>query len=144
MPMGSWEWSAEYEGCEVGVKINAKGKSELYIDGVLVDDTGADTGRAIARGEIWLSAELPYTGDIVDIRCRSGLFAPKVKILVNKKQIGGDSFENSPIEEKVDSSHPEVWVPGILTYYGVPLLFGTGALYLIAYIYAVFFWEFGA
>ena len=142
--MGSWEWSAEYEGYEVGVKINAKGKSELYIDGVLVDDTGADMGWAIARGEIWLSTELPYTGDIVDIRCRSGLFTPKVKILVNKKQIGGDSFENSPIEEKVDSSHPEVWKPSILAK-GVAYLFiSTTIWFLINLIYAVFFWEFGA
>ena len=142
MPMGSWEWSADYEGCEVGVKINAKGKSELYIDGVLVDDTGADTGRAIAPIS-YLSTESPHTGDIVDIRCRSGLFAPKVKILVNKKQIGGDSFENSPIEEKVDSSHPGVWVPGILSYYGVLLLFGTEIEYQKRLHICGLFWNLG-
>ena len=143
MPIGQWVWSAEYEGHDVRVKSDSKGNLELYIDGELRDDTHSDKDLAIARGEIWLSTVLPDTGDIVDIRLRSGLFSPMAKILVNKKQIGGDSFDNSPVEEKVDSSHPEVWKPSILTK-GVAFLFiETAIWFLIGMVFVAFFWEFG-
>ena len=143
MPTGQWEWSAEYEGHEVMVKVDRKGNSELYIDGELRDDTFADKALTIARGEIWLSTEFPDTGDIVDIRFRTGLFSPKVKILVNKKQIGGDSFADSPIEEKVDSAHSEVRKPGILTKLVAFLFIDTAIWFLIGMIFVAFFWEFG-
>ena len=42
------------------------------------------------------------------------MFSVKTKILVNKKQIGGDSFVNSPINEKVDSSTPGVGELGLM------------------------------
>ncbi|MEC9136171.1 MAG: hypothetical protein VYD88_01910, partial [Candidatus Thermoplasmatota archaeon] len=59
--------------------------------------------------------ELADTGDRVDVRFKATLFTVKAKILVNNKRIGGDIFENSPINEKVDSSHPEVLKHGLLT-----------------------------
>ncbi len=142
----SQEWSAEYEGREIRVtnETYGKGVARLYIDGELRDETDEGASKFVPRGEILLSTELDDTGDTVDIRFRATMFSVKAKILVNKKQIGGDSFENSPIEEKVDSSHPEVWKPSILAK-GVAYLFiSTTIWFLINLIYAVFFWEFGA
>jgi len=104
----SQEWSAEYQGREIRVtnETHGNGVARLYIDGELKDETDEGASKSIPRGEIWLSTELPDTGDKVDIRLRANMFSVKTKILVNKKQIGGDSFVNSPINEKVDSSTP--------------------------------------
>ena len=137
------EWSAEHGGHEIRVKIDKRWNAELYIDGELRDTTPPDKRYAVARGEIWLSTELSDTGDIVDIRFKSGLFTVKTKILVDKKQIGGDIFENSPGEEKVDSSSSEVWNPGFLTRFVAFLFFEIGIWFLIGMIYVVFFWDFG-
>ena len=142
----SQEWTAEYEGREIRVtnETYGKGVARLYIDGELKDETDEGASKSVPRGEIWLSTELDDTGDTVDIRFRANMFSVKTKILVNKKQIGGDIFVNSPINEKVDSSHPEVSKPSILAK-GVAYLFiSTTIWFLIELIYAVFFWEFGA
>ena len=106
----SQEWSAEYEGREIRVtnEIHRKGVAKLYIDGELKDKTDEGASMSVPRGEIWLSTELTDTGDTVDVRFRATMFSVKTKILVNKKQIGGDNFVNSPIDEKVDSSTPGV------------------------------------
>ena len=113
----SQEWSAEYEGREIRVtnETYGKGVARLYIDGELRDETEGEDSTSIPRGEIWLSTELEGTGDTVDIRFKATIFSVKAKILVNKKQIGGDRFENSPINEKVDSSSSEVLKHGLLT-----------------------------
>ena len=110
------EWSAEYEGHEIRVtnETYGKGVARLYIDGELRDETDEGASKSVPRGEIWLSTELDDTGDTVDIRFRANMFSVKTKILVNKKQIGGDSFVNSPINEKVDSSTPGVGEPGLI------------------------------
>ena len=112
----SQEWSAEYEGREIRVtnEVHRKGVAKLYIDGELKDETDEGASKSIPRGEIWLSTELADTGDTVDIRLRANMFSVKTKILVNKKQIGGDSFVNSPINEKVDSSTPGVGELGLM------------------------------
>tara|TARA_Y100000768_G_scaffold357701_1_gene312963 strand:+ start:3988 stop:4569 length:582 start_codon:yes stop_codon:yes gene_type:complete len=114
----SQEWSAEYEGREIRVinEIHRKGVAKLYIDGELKDETDEGASMSIPRGEIWLSTELTDTGDTVDVRFRATMFSVKAKILVNKKQIGGDSFVNSPINEKVDSSTPGVGKLGPVTW----------------------------
>tara|TARA_A100001234_G_scaffold91760_1_gene80841 strand:+ start:266 stop:844 length:579 start_codon:yes stop_codon:yes gene_type:complete len=111
------EWSAEYEGRVIRVtnETHGKGVAKLYIDGELRDETEGEASTSIPRGEIWLSTELEGTGDTVDIRFKATIFSVKAKILVNKKQIGGDRFENSPINEKVDSSSSEVLKHGLLT-----------------------------
>jgi hypothetical protein len=110
------EWSAEYEGREIRVtnETYGKGVARLYIDGELRDETDEGASKFVPRGEIFLSTELDDTGDTVDIRLRATMFSIKAKILVNKKQIGGDSFVNSPINEKVDSSTPGVGEPGLI------------------------------
>ena len=110
------EWSAEYEGREIRVtnETYGKGVARLYIDGELRDETDEGASKSVPRGEIWLSTELDDTGDTVDIRFRATMFSVKAKILVNKKQIGGDSFVNSPINEKVDSSTPGVGELGLI------------------------------
>ena len=110
------EWSAEYEGREIRVtnETYGKGVARLYIDGELRDETDEGASKSVPRGEIWLSTELDDTGDTVDIRFRATMFSVKTKILVNKKQIGGDSFVNSPINEKVDSSTPGVGELGLI------------------------------
>ena len=110
------EWSAEYEGREIRVtnETHGTGVARLYIDGELKDETDVGASKSIPRGEIWLSTVLADTGDTVDIRFRANMFSVKTKILVNKKQIGGDSFVNSPINEKVDSSTPGVGEPGLM------------------------------
>ena len=110
------EWSAEYEGREIRVtnETYGKGVARLYIDGELRDETDEGASKFVPRGEIFLSTELDDTGDTVDIRFRANMFSVKTKILVNKKQIGGDSFVNSPINEKVDSSTPGVGEPGLI------------------------------
>ena len=115
-PFTHQEWSAEYEGREIRVtnQLDASDRAKLYIDGELRDEEG-DDGYIIPRGEILLSTELAETGDRVDVRFKATLFTVKAKILVNDKRIGGDFFENSPINEKVDSSHPEVLKHGLLT-----------------------------
>ena len=96
-------------------QLDASEPAKLYIDGELRDETEGGNVLVIPRGEIWLSTELAETGDRVDVRAKASIFSVKVKILVNNRQIGGDSFENSPIDEKVDSSHPEVLKHGLLT-----------------------------
>ena len=113
----SQEWSAEYEGREIRVtnETHGNGVAKLYIDGELRDETDEEASMSIPRGEIWLSTELGDTGDTVDIRFKATIFSVKAKISVNKKQIGGDHFENSPINEKVDSSSSEVLKHGLLT-----------------------------
>ena len=110
------EWSAEYEGREIRVtnETHGTGVARLYIDGELKDETDVGASKSIPRGEIWLSTVLADTGDTVDIRFRANMFSVKTKILVNKKQIGGDSFVNSHINEKVDSSTPGVGEPGLM------------------------------
>ena len=110
------EWSAEYEGREIRVtnETYGKGVARLYIDGELRDETDEGASKFVPRGEIFLSTELDDTGDTVDIRLRATMFSIKAKILVNKKQIGGDSFVNSPINEKVDSSTPGVGELGLI------------------------------
>ena len=110
------EWSAEYEGREIRVtnETYGKGVARLYIDGELRDETDEGASKFVPRGEILLSTELDDTGDTVDIRFRATMFSVKAKILVNKKQIGGDSFVNSPINEKVDSSTPGVGELGLI------------------------------
>ena len=102
------EWFAEYEGRLIRVtnEFHRKGVARLYIDGELKDETDEGASMSVPRGEIWLSTELADTGDTVDIRFRATMFSVKTKILVNKKQIGGDSFVNSPNNEKVDSPTP--------------------------------------
>ena len=112
----SQEWSAEYEGREIRVtnETYGKGVARLYIDGELRDETDEGASKFVPRGEILLSTELDDTGDTVDIRFRATMFSVKAKILVNKKQIGGDSFVNSPINEKVDSSTPGVGELGLI------------------------------
>jgi len=112
----SQEWSAVYEGREIRVtnETYGKGVARLYIDGELRDETDEGASISVPRGEIWLSTELDDTGDTVDIRFRANIFSVKAKILVNKKQIGGDSFVNSPINEKVDSSTPGVGELGLV------------------------------
>ena len=112
----SQEWSAAYEGREIRVtnETYGKGVARLYIDGELKDQTDEAASKFMPRGEIWLSTELADTGDTVDIRFRANMFSVKTKILVNKKQIGGDSFVNSPINEKVDSSTPGVGELGLV------------------------------
>ena len=116
-PFTHQEWSAEYEGHDIRVtnQLDASDRAKLYIDGELRDEEGGDDGYIIPRGEILLSTELADTGDRVDVRFKATLFTVKAKILVNNKRIGGDIFENSPINEKVDSSHPEVLKHGLLT-----------------------------
>ena len=112
----SQEWSTEYEGREIRVtnETYGKGVARLYIDGELRDETDEGASKFVPRGEIFLSTELDDTGDTVDIRFRHAMFSIKAKILVNKKQIGGDSFVNSPINEKVDSSTPGVGELGLI------------------------------
>ena len=112
----SQEWSVEYEGREIRVtnQLDGSESAKLYIDGELRDEIEEDSVLPIPRGEIWLSTELDDTGDTVDIRFRANIFSVKAKILVNKKQIGGDSFVNSPINEKVDSSTPGVGELGLV------------------------------
>ncbi len=112
----SQEWSAEYEGREIRVtnETYGKGVARLYIDGELRDETDEGASKFVPRGEILLSTELDDTGDTVEIRFRATMFSVKAKILVNKKQIGGDSFVNSPINEKVDSSTPGVGELGLI------------------------------
>ena len=112
----SQEWSTEYEGREIRVtnETYGKGVARLYIDGELRDETDEGASKFVPRGEILLSTELDDTGDTVDIRFRATMFSLKAKILVNKKQIGGDSFVNSPINEKVDSSTPGVGELGLI------------------------------
>ena len=116
-PFTHQEWSAEYEGREIRVtnQLDASEPAKLYIDGELRDETEGGNVLVIPRGEIWLSTELAETGDRVDVRAKASIFSVKAKILVNNRQIGGDSFENSPINERVDSSHPEVLKHGLLT-----------------------------
>ena len=116
-PFTYQEWSAEYEGREIRVtnQLDASEPAKLYIDGELRDEVEGGNVRVIPRGEIWLSTELAETGDRVDVRAKASIFSVKAKILVNNRQIGGDSFENSPINERVDSSHPEVLKHGFLT-----------------------------
>ena len=116
-PFTHQEWSAEYEGREIRVtnQLDASDSAKLYIDGELRDEGGEDDLFIIPRGEILLSTELAETGDRVDVRFKATLFTVKAKILVNNNRIGGDIFENSPINEKVDSSHPEVLKHGLLT-----------------------------
>ena len=113
----SQEWSVEYEGREIRVtnQLDGSESAKLYIDGELRDETEGGNVLVIPRGEIWLSTELAETGDRVDVRAKASIFSVKAKILVNNRQIGGDSFENSPINERVNSSHPEVLKHGLLT-----------------------------
>jgi len=113
----SQEWSVEYEGREIRVtnQLDASESAKLYIDGELRDEIEEDSVLPIPRGEIWLSTELADTGDTVDVRFKAYMFSVKAKILVNNEQIGGDSFENSPINERVDPFHPEVLKHGLLT-----------------------------
>ena len=125
----SQEWSAEYEGRVIRVtnETYGSGVARLYIDGELKDQTDEGASKFMPRGEIWLSTELADTGDTVDIRFRANMFSVKTKILVNKKQIGGDSFVNSPINEKVDSSTPGVGELGLM-----------GKLVMSVFAYAIF------
>ena len=113
----SQEWSVEYEGREIRVtnQLDGSESAKLYIDGELRDETEGGNVLVIPRGEIWLSTELAETGDRVDVRAKASIFSVKAKILVNNRQIGGYSFENSPINERVNSSHPEVLKHGLLT-----------------------------
>ncbi len=136
-PFTHQEWSAEYEGHDIRVtnQLDASDRAKLYIDGELRDEEGGDDGYIIPRGEILLSTELADTGDRVDVRFKATLFTVKAKILVNNKRIGGDIFENSPINEKVDSSHPEVLKHGLLTKLLGALLYlaitGLGGFFLL-------------
>ena len=136
-PFTHQEWSAEYEGHDIRVtnQLDASDRAKLYIDGELRDEEGGDDGYIIPRGEILLSTELADTGDRVDVRFKATLFTVKAKIMVNNKRIGGDTFENSPINEKVDSSHPEVLKHGLLTKLLGALLYlaitGLGGFFLL-------------
>ena len=115
-PFTHQEWSAEYEGHDIRVtnQLDASDRAKLYIDGELRDEEEEMMVISYPE-EILLSTELADTGDRVDVRFKATLFTVKAKILVNNKRIGGDIFENSPINEKVDSSHPEVLKHGLLT-----------------------------
>ena len=110
------EWSADYEGHKITVTLQAYRSfvAKLYIDEELRDDNRLEASKVRARGEIWLSTVVAGTMDRVDVRFRADFGGIKAKILLNGRHIGGDIFENSPHSDRVDSSSPEVWRPGLL------------------------------
>ena len=58
-----------------------------------------------------------------------------------KSELDSKNRENSIDVEKIEPS--EVWKPGLLTKIIAFMLFDLGIWFLIAMIYAVFFWDFG-
>ena len=110
------EWFADIVEHKIKVTLQRYGSfvAKLYIDEELRDDNRLELSKVKAQGEIWLSTVMADTMDKIDVRFRTDFGGIKVKILLNGEHIGGDIFENSPHSDRVDSSSPEVWRPGLL------------------------------
>jgi hypothetical protein len=110
------EWFADIVEHKIKVTLQRYGSfvAKLYIDEELRDDNRLELSKVKAQGEIWLSTVMADTMDKIEVRFRTDFGGIKAKILLNGEHIGGDIFENSPHSDRVDSSSPEVWRPGLL------------------------------